>query len=255
MALAAGPAVASDTPGATVASTSAVQPEGLINAPDGGGDDQCTKDVCKRINWCDSQGGKIADDAPVVVVTQGGKTPECVQRPAIKKVTCCEDGVGNTIVTVNNPNCIKLRVAVSVDDGTPVIKWIDANGSAEFKFARVANGDHTIRASVWVKKGVWCNFAKVHFKVNCPTPSPSGSHSTSPSPSASVSASPSHSVSHSASPSHSTGAMPPIKNTGNNLPVTGSPVGAIAVSGAALLALGGGALWFGRRRRTRLVIE
>jgi hypothetical protein len=256
VALNAAPAVANDTSsGPVVAVTDTVQPDGLVSAPDGGADDQCTRDVCKRINWCDERGDSIKDDAPTIVVPLGGKTPECVNRPTVQKVTCCEGGVGNTTVWVTpNCNCHKMLIAVSIDSGAPIVKWVGGGETAKFTFSHVANGDHTVRASALVKKGVWCNFAKLHFKVKCASPSASHSHSASPYPSVSVSASPSHT--HSASPSSSkspTAVVSSSGNTGGSLPVTGPPAGLIAGVGL-LMVLGGIALllW---RRRTRLVIE
>lgn len=234
-----------NNPGVTA--TQAVAPEGLSNNGPRGGDNQCTKDVCKRINWCDAGGkrGVIQGDAPTVALIKGGKTQECVKRPTVKKIVCCEQGAGSVKVQVTNPNCFKLRVMVTVDNGAPVIEWIGANDTAEFDFSHVKSGDHTIRASAWVGGKAWCNFAKVCFKLKCHSPSPSPSHtsqSPSPSPSASHTASPSPSKS-------STGALPPINHTGNNLPVTGPPTGLFIVGGLVLLAGGIGAIVYGRRRR------
>lgn len=238
-----------------VSSTQEVQPEGLVNGPQGNSGD-CTKDVCKRIHWCDSTSGTVKDDAPTVVVPQGSQAPSCVKRPVVKKVTCCEQGKGDTIVYVYNPNCFKLRVGVQVDSGTPEVNWINGGDTAEFKFDSIANGDHVIRASVWVKDGVWCNFAKLKLKVNCTesaSPSPSVSKSASPKPSASPR--PSHTHSASPSPSRSAGVLPPINHTGNNgsLPITGAPVLAIALAGMVLVAAGAGVLLYSRRRRPRAV--
>jgi len=237
-----------------VVATQAVTPEGLHNGPQGGGDNQCTRDVCKRINWCDAKGGDIKDDAPTVALGKDGRTQDCVKRPIVKKVACCEQGAGSVKVWVTNPNCFKLKVMVTVDNGAPVIKWVGANDTAEFDFGQVKNGNHTIRASVWAGGKKWCNFAKVCFKLKCNSPSPSPSttsQSPSPSPSASQSASPSpsHSASPSASPSTSkSSAMPPITHTGNNLPVTGPSTGLFVGVGLLLLAGGVGAIVVGRRR-------
>lgn len=85
-------------------------------------------------------------------------------------------------------------------------------------------------------------------------------HTHSPSPSASTStsasASPSASVSTSASPSKST-ATPVQGNAGGSnsgtgaLAVTGAPAGLLAGLGALVAAIGGGAFYMSRRRRTR----
>lgn len=266
MGLGTGPAaaqtVANHNPGVTA--TQSVATEGLNNNGPGG-DDQCTKDVCKRINWCDAGKSRVVkDDAPTVVLTKGGKSQDCVKRPTVKKVVCCDQGAGNVKVWITNPNCYKLRVEVTVDNGAPVIKWIEANGEAEFDFSHVGNGNHTVRASVWTKGKVWCNFAKLCITVKCsspsPTPSQTQSHSPSPSPSVShtTSPSPSQSSSHTASPSpskSSAGALPPINHTGNNLPVTGPPTGGFVIGGLVLLAIGVGAVLFGRRRNHRVVAD
>lgn len=257
------PALASDGSNSSpsVSSTQEVQPEGLVNGPNGS-DGQCTQDICKRIPWCDSTNGAVSNDSPYVALSKGDGAPRCVQKPHVSKVTCCEDGVGNVIVWVHNPNTFKLKVGVTIDGGTPEVMWVKPGETAEYKFDHIANGNHVIRASVWVKDNVWCNFAKLKLCVECTSPSPSHSPSHSPtpssSPSASHSASPTPSHSHSASPtpseSHSAGVLPPINHTGNSLPITGAPTAMIA--GVGLFLVGGGflALVLSRRRKATAVI-
>jgi hypothetical protein len=232
-ALASSPAAATDSNSGTIdttTSTGGIQKDVTAQGDDCGG-------VCKRINWCgkgDDPTGQLSDDAPYVRVDGGKGEPKCVEKPAIG-YRCCVPNKGSTAnvhVEVTNPNSVKLKIRVSIDNGTPVAKWVDGNSTAKYTFAGVTNGNHVIRSAVAADKDVWCKFVDKKIDVKCAnsSPSPSSSSSEAPSPAPSVSA---------------TVAVPP-GNATPSLPVTGPAVLIYTAVGVTLVA---GGVWLYRRSR------
>ncbi|HVI68848.1 MAG TPA: LPXTG cell wall anchor domain-containing protein [Magnetospirillaceae bacterium] len=200
--------------------------------------DECTGDKCKKIPWCPPNGQPpvgITADAPMVLLGDDKTdTPTCVKKPKVEYKCCVADesGTASIHVVVTNYNPFKMRVKVGLDDGTPIVKWVNGNDKATFVFANVNNGVHEIHASVWAGGDTWCKFVDKRITVKCAPPSPS--QSPSPSPSETQTESP--------GPSAST-------NPGDQLPQTGSSILPLAGGGALALATGIGMVFFGRRRR------
>lgn len=191
--------------------------------------DECSGDKCKQIPWCPPPGKPpvgITEDSPVVVLGDTKGEPECVKKPKITYEKCCINGKGDITVTATNLSPFKMRIKVWLDNGTPVVKWVNGNSSAEYKFEGAGNGWHTIHSAV-LAGNVWCEFVTKRVYVKCEAP-PSPTQSPLPS----------------LSPSPSQSAGP-----GDQLPQTGAPVGGIAAGGLGLLGAGAGALLLARRRR------
>lgn len=193
--------------------------------------DECTGDKCKRINWCSRAGEKqplaLADDAPMVVLSDKDTPPPCIKRPQIVYKKRCLEGKACIEGAVKNLSGLKMKIKVRLDDREPIIKWVDGHGSFMFKFENVSNGDHKLSASVWVGGDTWCMFKAKEIPVDCTPTSPTPSQSPEPT--------------QSPEPSQST-------TPGEQLPQTGTPVGMIAGVGSAT-ALAGALLLFGLRRR------
>jgi LPXTG-motif cell wall-anchored protein len=230
--------------------------------------DPCQGNVCERIDWCDNKvGAEPSATAPVVVIdgTKGGP-PQCMQKPKIQYGCCVADkhGTAKVAVPVYNPNAHKFKVRVWVGDGTPIEKWIAGGATETFRFYNVPNGTHKVHAAVWAGGNAWCKFGHKVITVKCATPAPTTPVTTKPTTPPSTpptssspttgtpttpSTSPDHTPPTSEAPSPGPGESP--SPDAPSLPVTGSgtPVAAIAGTGAGLVVLGGLAFFLLRRGR------
>lgn len=262
--LMAGPATATDgNTGSVDTSTATVttNPGVFTDKGQGGDDDLCTGDNCKKINWCDGGGrnphlNKVTDDAPMVLTRGGDKGDEhrCIKRPQIDYKCCVPTDKGNVnAVAVTNRAKYPFKIKVQLGDGEPVVRWVKPGETVDFRFKDVANGEHKLVAAVWAGGRSWCVFKVKHITVNCPKPTPSTS---SPTPTPSVSTSTSPSTSPSVSPSASTSTTPaPGGGGGDNepqLPVTGSSTGVVVGLGSLLVVAGGVMLFVYRRHRRQV---
>lgn len=229
------------------------------------GDDKpdCTGKVCVPIVFCGDSGRHEEVPVPDVIVEGRQPKPECVQKPKVEidDSNCCRaDSPGGTvIVTVDNTENKHVAVPVQIEllRGDKLVRstngWAPAGKKVTLVLKHLKAGDYNV--IVHLEK---CVFAKkcVHV-IRCPKPTPSETTSATPTatptdtatPTQTATATPTETVTATPTKSRSEAAVPPMHNTSNNLPVTGSSAGTIAGAGALLALLGGGLLFMVARRR------